>query len=67
MAEVDFKDLLGYKPDEEKINKRWPPLAPVLYIDGQTTDPYKAFRSQYIKKVSFFKLVILLVNLWIKA
>ncbi|KAG8710862.1 hypothetical protein FRC09_020897 [Ceratobasidium sp. 395] len=50
-AEQDFKDLLGFKPDEVSINRRWPPLAPVLYLDGQVRHREKAFRSPYIKSV----------------
>lgn len=52
-ANQDFKDLLGYREDEATTSKRWPALAPVLYLDNQTGNAYKAFRSMYIKNVSY--------------
>ncbi|KAF8596417.1 hypothetical protein BDV93DRAFT_563359 [Ceratobasidium sp. AG-I] len=47
----DFKELLGFQAEEEITSRRWPALAPVLYIDGQTKNSHKAFRSAYIKNV----------------
>lgn len=47
-----FHTLLGFNKDEETTSKRYPPLAPVLYDESRTRDPYKAFRSEYIMNVS---------------
>lgn len=53
----DFCDLLGFQEGEEASNRRWPTLAPVLYIDSQTQNPYKAFQSNYIKSVCYAPFV----------
>jgi hypothetical protein len=50
----DFKDLLGYKGQEEAASKRWPVLAPVLYADSQIGNAHKVFRSEYVRKVCWF-------------
>ncbi|KAG8686196.1 hypothetical protein FRC08_012698 [Ceratobasidium sp. 394] len=45
-----FKTLLGYRPEEEAAAKRYPAMAPVLYLDDARGNTDKLFKSKYIKK-----------------
>ncbi|KAG8782679.1 hypothetical protein FRC12_020568 [Ceratobasidium sp. 428] len=47
----DFRDLLGYQPEETVPSKKYPTMAPVLYRNGRVGDPQHEFRSFYIKDV----------------
>ncbi|KAG9088996.1 hypothetical protein FRC07_012435, partial [Ceratobasidium sp. 392] len=50
-AHEDFHDLLGYTADEDTPSKKWPTMAPVLYLDGRVDQDEFVFRSSYIKAV----------------